>query len=152
VYRERERLFWRSAKRRHQRRQQKAFDMSQDVCIRSLSQKQETRGWESLTRPGVLREQSAAEQKRGQRTHAAKKNSRGASLLNCPLHQLFQLQQTRCSTTCQSKPWARACLLAVKRAGAWLARSRSQATAGPTCDCCYSYHAEGCHVAPPYES
>jgi len=73
VYRERECLFWRSAKGRHQRIREKAFDMSQDVWKSSLSQKQETRGWESLTKPGAPREQSAAEQKREQRTHAAQK-------------------------------------------------------------------------------
>jgi len=62
-------------KRTHQRIQEKAFDMSQDVCIRSLNQKQETRGRESLTNPGVPREQSVAEQERGQRTHAAQKTA-----------------------------------------------------------------------------
>ena len=47
---------------------------------RSHSQKQKTRGWESLTKPGVKRT-SAAEQKREQRTHAAPKNSSSLSSL-----------------------------------------------------------------------
>ena len=47
--------------------EKKAADMSQDVCTRSLRQKQETRGWESLTnKTRSAKKTSAAEQKREQ--------------------------------------------------------------------------------------
>jgi hypothetical protein len=77
--------------------------MSQDVCIRSLSQKQETRGWESLTKPGVPREQVQRSRK-----DACSPQKQLLSLLSsCPPHQLTQLQQTSpmlSSTACQLKP------------------------------------------------
>ena len=56
VYRERERLFWRSAKRKHQGEREKSC-WYVSGCVFKKSQKQETRGWESLTKPGVPREQ-----------------------------------------------------------------------------------------------
>ena len=67
--------------------------VSECVRIRSPGQKQETRGWESLTKTRSAKRTSAAEQKREQRTHAAPKNS-SSLLSSCPPHQLTQLQQT----------------------------------------------------------
>ena len=55
---EKENVFFEEARREGIKKFEKKLliCMSQDVWIRSLSQKQETRDWESLRKPGMLRE------------------------------------------------------------------------------------------------
>jgi len=109
VNRERECLFRIRAKRKHHgERGKSCWYVSECVWIRSPSQKQETRGWESLTKPGVPREQVQRSRRENKGRMQPPKNS-SSLLSSCPPHQLTQLQQTSpmlSSTTCQLKPWA----------------------------------------------
>jgi len=152
VYRERERLFWRSAKRNHQgEREQSCRYVSGCVCIRSISQKQETRGWESLTKPGVPREQ--VQRSRRENKGAPKNSSSFSSLAAYPTSSPSYSRPVRCCPP-QLANWNR------EPGHAWPRRepvpnspgAGRKLQPGPGCDCCHSYHAEGCRVAPPYES
>jgi hypothetical protein len=118
VYRERERLFWRCAKRNHQGRTRTKLSICLRMCV--YKKPQSETGNNRLREPHKTRSAkrtSAAEQKREQRSPQKQLLS---LLSSCLPHQLTQLQQTSpmlSSTTCQLKPWARACL-AAKGAGA----------------------------------
>ena len=76
--------------------------MSQDECIRSFSQKQGTRGWESLTKPGVPREQVQRSRRENKGRMQTPKNS--SSLSSLAAHPTSSPSYSRPVRCCPSQP------------------------------------------------
>ena len=151
MYRERECLFWRSAKRKHQGEREKSCWY---VSGGMYKKPQSETGNKRLREPHKTRSAkriSATEQKREQRTHAAPKNSSSLSSLaaHYPTSSPSYSRPVQC---CPPQPanWNR------EPGHAWPRRepvpnspgAGRKLQLGPGYDCCHGYHAEGCHVAP----